>query len=155
MTQTLEQAPSNQETKPSLNWSKEEMVGGFIVSGKIGGQDVELHWYSDKGASFFRGTVDGIKISDGEAKDMWMKTVVDELEGLFKQAKEAHTKFEEESGVKDEDWAAWYAEFIYNRLHGRSDKEELEELINKAALKYTSDNWPREYAGFIANALWE
>src|SRR3989344_1772117 len=137
MTQTLEQAPSNQETKPSLNWSKEEMVGGFIVSGKIGGQDVELHWYSDKGASFFRGTV------------------VDELEGLFKQAKEAHTKFEEESGVKDEDWAAWYAEFIYNRLHGRSDKEELEELINKAALKYTSDNWPREYAGFIANALWE
>jgi len=42
----------------------------------------------------------------------------EELTGLLRQAEEAHGKYEKEElgGVRDEEWAAWYAEFIVNAL---------------------------------------
>jgi hypothetical protein len=42
----------------------------------------------------------------------------EELTRLLREAKAAHGKYEAEElgGVRDEEWAAWYAEFIVNRL---------------------------------------
>ena len=43
----------------------------------------------------------------------------EELTRLLREAEEAHGKYEKEElgGVRDEEWAAWYAEFIVNALH--------------------------------------
>lgn len=143
----------SQET--SLEWSRDEMIGGFIVKGKVNGQSVELHWSSQNGASAFHGSIDGAKIADEEAKEMWMKLNTDELEALLKSAKDAHTQFEQDSGVKDEDWAGWYAEFMSQKLNGHVSKDRLEDLLLKASTKYTGENWPREYSEFMAKSLWE
>lgn len=96
-----------------------------------------------------------MKVADEEAKEMWMKLNTDELEALLKSAKDAHTRFEQESGVKDEDWIGWYAEFMSQKLNGHVSKDSLEDLLLKASTKYTSENWPREYAEFMAKSLWE
>jgi hypothetical protein len=42
----------------------------------------------------------------------------DELTRLLREAEAAHGKYETEElgGVRDEEWAAWYAEFIVNAL---------------------------------------
>jgi hypothetical protein len=47
----------------------------------------------------------------------------EELTRLLREAEEAHGKYEKEGlgGVRDEEWAAWYAEFIVNALHQRSE----------------------------------
>jgi hypothetical protein len=46
---------------------------------------------------------------------------VEELTRLLKEAEAAHGKYEAEElgGERDEDWPAWYAEYIVNQL-GRS-----------------------------------
>lgn len=38
------------------------------------------------------------------------------LEELLREAKEAHSEFEQELGHEDEDWATWYAEYMIDRL---------------------------------------
>jgi hypothetical protein len=45
----------------------------------------------------------------------------EELAGLLREAEEAHGKYEKEElgGVRDEEWASWYAEFIVNALRER------------------------------------
>jgi hypothetical protein len=42
----------------------------------------------------------------------------EELTRLLREAEAAHGKYETEElgGVRDEEWAAWYAEFIVNKL---------------------------------------
>jgi hypothetical protein len=42
----------------------------------------------------------------------------EELTRLLREAEAAHGKYETEElgGVRDEEWAAWYAEFIVNAL---------------------------------------
>jgi hypothetical protein len=48
----------------------------------------------------------------------------EELTGLLREAEAAHGKYETEElgGVRDEEWAAWYAEFILNALHERAEE---------------------------------
>ncbi len=48
----------------------------------------------------------------------------EELTSLLREAEEAHGRYETEElgGVRDEEWAAWYAEFIVNALHQRGEE---------------------------------
>ena len=48
----------------------------------------------------------------------------EELTGLLREAEEAHGVYETEElgGVRDEEWAPWYAEFIVNALRERARK---------------------------------
>jgi hypothetical protein len=45
----------------------------------------------------------------------------EELTRLLREAEAAHGKYEKEElgGVRDEEWAPWYAEFIVNALRER------------------------------------
>jgi hypothetical protein len=47
----------------------------------------------------------------------------EELTALLREAEEAHGKYEKEElgGVRDEEWAPWYAEFIVNALRERAE----------------------------------
>ena len=47
----------------------------------------------------------------------------EELTALLRAAEAAHGKYETEElgGVRDEEWAAWYAEFIVNALRERAE----------------------------------
>lgn len=46
----------------------------------------------------------------------------EELTGLLREAEKAHGKYETEElgGVRDEEWARWYAEFIVNARRERA-----------------------------------
>jgi hypothetical protein len=44
----------------------------------------------------------------------------EELAGLLKEAESAHAQYERELGQRDEDWPAWYAGYILDRLTQRS-----------------------------------
>jgi hypothetical protein len=46
----------------------------------------------------------------------------EELTRLLREAEEAHGQYEKEElgGVRDEEWAPWYAEFIVNALRERA-----------------------------------
>ena len=44
----------------------------------------------------------------------------DELARLLREAQEAHSAFEKETGERDEDWPGWYADYILRRLEGAS-----------------------------------
>jgi hypothetical protein len=50
----------------------------------------------------------------------------EELAGLLREAEAAHGKYEKEElgGVRDEEWAPWYAEFIVNARRERAAAEE-------------------------------
>ena len=45
----------------------------------------------------------------------------EELTSLLREAEKAHGEYEKEElgGVRDEDWPAWYAEFIVKKLRER------------------------------------
>ncbi len=45
------------------------------------------------------------------------------LTRLLQEAEAAHGVYEKEElgGVRDEQWSAWYAEFIVNKLKGQKD----------------------------------
>lgn len=47
----------------------------------------------------------------------------EELTRLLRAAEAAHGKYEQNElgGVRDEEWAAWYAEFILNALRERPE----------------------------------
>ena len=47
----------------------------------------------------------------------------EELTGLLREAETAHGQYEKEElgGVRDEEWASWYAEFIVNALNERGE----------------------------------
>lgn len=50
----------------------------------------------------------------------------EELTGLLREAEKAHGKYETEElgGVRDEEWAPWYAEFIVNARRERAGGDE-------------------------------
>lgn len=43
----------------------------------------------------------------------------EELAQLLREAKAAHAEYERETGEPDEDWPAWYARYLLDRLRGR------------------------------------
>ena len=43
----------------------------------------------------------------------------EELAELLREAERAHTEYERELGERDEDWPAWYAGYIVDRLKAR------------------------------------
>jgi hypothetical protein len=43
----------------------------------------------------------------------------DQLAELLREAERAHGDYERELGRRDEDWPAWYARYILERLGGR------------------------------------
>jgi hypothetical protein len=43
------------------------------------------------------------------------------LAELLVEAKEAHSRYEAETGVYDEDWPRWYARYILDRLRPNRD----------------------------------
>jgi hypothetical protein len=47
----------------------------------------------------------------------------EELARLLREAEEAHGRYEQEElgGERDEDWPAWYAEYIVNALRDRGE----------------------------------
>jgi hypothetical protein len=47
----------------------------------------------------------------------------EELAGLLREAEAAHGKYEQEElgGVRDEEWPAWYAEFIVKARRERAE----------------------------------
>jgi hypothetical protein len=47
----------------------------------------------------------------------------EELTRLLREAEAAHGRYETEElgGVRDEEWAAWYADFIVNALRERAE----------------------------------
>ena len=51
----------------------------------------------------------------------------DILEALLKEASVAHHNYEKQRGERDDEWAAWYADYIIERLslgHGSEHKTE-------------------------------
>ena len=47
----------------------------------------------------------------------------EKLELLLKEAEKAHAEYEKSLGRRDENWPAWYAEFIMRKLHERKSKD--------------------------------
>ena len=41
----------------------------------------------------------------------------EDLASLLRQAEQAHAEYERELGSRDEDWPAWYAGYILDRLN--------------------------------------
>ena len=42
----------------------------------------------------------------------------EQLAELLRQAERAHAEYEKGLGKRDDDWPAWYADFILRRLQG-------------------------------------
>jgi hypothetical protein len=42
----------------------------------------------------------------------------EELARLLREAEQAHGAYEKELGQRDDDWPAWYADYILRRLEG-------------------------------------
>jgi hypothetical protein len=47
------------------------------------------------------------------------RLTADELARLLREAEQAHAAYEKELGERDEDWPAWYATWIVERLRER------------------------------------
>lgn len=47
---------------------------------------------------------------------MKVKMTKGHLEGLLRKAEKAHAEFERRLGKRDENWPAWYAKYIVDRL---------------------------------------
>lgn len=41
------------------------------------------------------------------------------LEQLLREAEAAHAAHEQETGMRDDNWPAWYAQYIMNKLRER------------------------------------
>lgn len=49
---------------------------------------------------------------------MQVELTPDELARLLREAERAHAEYEKELGRRDEDWPAWYADYIVGKLTG-------------------------------------
>jgi hypothetical protein len=47
-----------------------------------------------------------------------VELTADELTRLLREAERAHAEYEKELGRRDEDWPAWYADYVIRRLEG-------------------------------------
>lgn len=45
-----------------------------------------------------------------------MQITVEKLEQLLREAEKSHAEYEKGLGRRDEDWPAWYAKFIVEKL---------------------------------------
>ena len=50
------------------------------------------------------------------------KMTADELARLLREAEVAHADYEKSVGRRDDDWPAWYARFIVEKLGGSKEK---------------------------------
>ncbi|MGH3072038.1 MAG: hypothetical protein ACRDNB_07175 [Gaiellaceae bacterium] len=84
----------------------------------------------------------------------------DRLRTLLRVAESAHAAYEAERGETDEDWPAWYAEFIVKRLreepaggttHELHLDDEEHRLLVAAAHSYL-DNFGHEEADMLRRA---
>jgi hypothetical protein len=48
-----------------------------------------------------------------------MEITKDELAALLREAEQAHGQYERELGARDDDWPAWYAAYMLDRLAER------------------------------------
>jgi hypothetical protein len=46
----------------------------------------------------------------------------EQLTTLLREAEKAHAEYEKSLGRRDDDWPAWYAGFIVEKLHGGKKK---------------------------------
>lgn len=49
-----------------------------------------------------------------------MNLTQEDLAALLREAEGAHAEYERELGARDEDWPAWYAVYILDRLAERA-----------------------------------
>ena len=47
-----------------------------------------------------------------------IELTADELAPLLREAQAAHSEYERTTGERDEDWPAWYAQYIVDRASG-------------------------------------
>ena len=52
---------------------------------------------------------------------MQVEVTKEELAGLLREAEQAHGRYERELGHRDEEWPAWYADYILNALAERAE----------------------------------
>lgn len=50
---------------------------------------------------------------------MQVDVTAEELAALLREAERAHGEYERELGRRDDDWPAWYADYILRTLAGR------------------------------------
>lgn len=90
--------------------------------------------------------------------------VKEKLSELLKKAKEAHAQFEkiELDGQYDEQWAAWYADYLFTSglpgLIGRAPDidqlaAQLSEISQRHQAEHTAENWADYTAREILQSL--
>ncbi len=52
---------------------------------------------------------------------MLIEVTREELAELLREAEQAHGRYERELGRRDEEWPAWYADYILNALEERAE----------------------------------
>jgi hypothetical protein len=56
----------------------------------------------------------------GKERFMQVELTRERLAALLREAEQAHGEYERELGRRDEDWPAWYADYILRSLEGPS-----------------------------------
>jgi hypothetical protein len=56
----------------------------------------------------------------GRRNAMQVELTREKLAALLREAEHAHGEYERELGRRDEDWPAWYADYILRALEGPS-----------------------------------
>lgn len=52
-----------------------------------------------------------------------MTLTKEKLEELLREAEQAHGQYEKALGYRDEDWPAWYADYIWKKLNSNSQSK--------------------------------
>jgi hypothetical protein len=86
--------------------------------------------------------------------------VREKLSALLQQAKDAHTQFEkvELSGIYDEQWADWYADFlvtggIASFLGSEPDIDQLASQLNEISQRHKAERTAESWADYTARSL--
>jgi hypothetical protein len=88
--------------------------------------------------------------------------IQEKVSALLQQAKEAHSQFEkiELNGQYDEQWVAWYADFlvtggISSLLGVEPDVDQLGSLLNEISQRHKAERTAESWADYTARALLE
>ncbi len=86
--------------------------------------------------------------------------VTQKLSELLQQAKDAHAQFEkvELGGQYDEQWAAWYADYLVTSglpglLGHEPDIDQLSNLINEIIQRHKAERTAENWADYTAREL--
>lgn len=86
--------------------------------------------------------------------------VQQKLSALLQQAKDAHQQFEkvELGGIFDEQWAAWYADFLVSSglpglLGSEPDIDQLTTRINEISRRHKAERTAESWADYTAREL--